>query len=180
MAAIQDAVRRLALPSSLILILLALLVLLMAPALKPVSAYIEELPSELRIYYDRMQPANFLHDYKLRILVVEAPHGVSDCWERLPNGTVLQLCPPVKDALIRVWYEELKELREARTGQDGVASVDFRLWTMKATFRVEVYSERGSTVQKISINANPWFAVAYLCFAGMVSSLVFAVRRGLW
>ena len=180
MAAVQDAVRRLALPPSIILILLALLVLLMAPILRPVSAYVEEPPPELRIYYDRRQPANFLHEYRVRVLVVEVPYGVADCWERLPNGTVLQLCPPVKDALVRVWYEELKELREARTGQDGVASVDFRLWTMKATFRVEVYSERGSTVQKISINANPWFAVAYLCFAGMVSSLVFAVRRGLW
>jgi len=180
MAAIQDAVRRLSFPPSLILILLALLVLLMAPVLKPVSAYVEEPPPELRIYYDRRQSANFLHEYRVRVLVVEAPYGVADCWERLPNGTVVQLCPPVKDALVRIWYEELKELKEARTGQDGVASVDFRLWTMKATFRVEVYSEKGSTVQKIGINANPWFAVAYVCFAGMVSSLVFAVRRGLW
>jgi len=179
MAAIQDAVGRLATPP-LIPILLILMVMLLAPILNTVSAYVEEPPPELRIYYDRRQPANFLHEYKVRVLVVEVPYGVSECWERLPNGTVVQVCPPVKDALVRVWYEELKELKESRTGGDGVTSVDFRLWTMKATFKVEVYSEKGSIEQKIYINANPWLAVTYVCFAGMVSSLVFAVKRGLW
>jgi hypothetical protein len=179
MAAIQDAVGRLATPS-LIPILLMLMVILLAPALNTVSAYVEEPPPELRIYYDRRQPANFLHEYKVRVLVVEVPYGVSECWERLPNGTVVQLCPPVKDALVRVWYEEMKEMKEARTGGDGVASVDFRLWTMKATFKVEAYSEKGSIEVKIYVNANPWLAVTYVFFAGMVSSLVFAVKRGLW
>jgi len=179
-AAVQDAVRRNAIPSSIILILLALLALLMAPIPRPVSAYVEEPPPELRIYYDRTQPANFLHEYKVRVLVVEVPYGVAECWKRLPNGTVVQLCPPVRDALVRVWYEELKELKEARTGQDGVASVDFRLWTLRATFRVEVYSEKGSLEQRIYVDANPWLAVTYVCFSGLVSSLVFAVRRGMW
>ena len=88
MAAIQDAVGRLATPS-LIPTLLVLMVILLAPALNTVSAYVEEPPPELRIYYDRRQPANFLHEYKVRVLVVEVPYGVSECWERLPNGTVV-------------------------------------------------------------------------------------------
>ena len=174
MAAIQDAVR--------IQLLMAVAVLALAAALAPLPAAGETvvLPYELRIYYDPRQPAHLLHDYRLRILVVEVPYGVEDCWEALPNGTVIQLCPPIKDAYVKVWYEELKTFKTARTGEDGVASVDFRLWTLKATFRVEVYSEKGTIEQRIAVNANPWLLAAYTCFAAMISSMILAVRRGMW
>ena len=177
MAAIQDAVRRLA---PLLLTIAAMLALAAALAPSPVAGATEVLPSELRIYYDPHQPAYLLHDYNLRILVVEVPYGVTDCWEALPNGTVIQVCPPVKDAYVKVWYEELKTFKAARTGEDGVASIGFRLWTPRATFRVEVYSEKGTVEQRIPVTASPWLLAAYTCFAAMISSMILAVRRGMW
>lgn len=177
MAAVQDAVRGRAIG---LLAVAAVLALAAALAPPPAAGETVILPYELRIYYDPRQPANLLHDYTLRILVVEVPYGVEDCWEVLPNGTAIQLCPPIGDAYVRVWYEELKTFKTARTGEDGVASVGFRLWTPKATFRVEVYSERGSVEERIAVNASPWLLAAYICFAAMISSMMLAVRRGMW
>jgi hypothetical protein len=172
MAAIQDAVKKLA-PILLILTIPLL-------AVEASSGEVVGPPPEVRIYYDRTQPANLLHPYTLRLLAVEVPEGVRECWETLPNGTIVMVCKPLRNALVRVWYEEMKEIREARTGSDGIASVEFRLWTLKATFRVEVYSEAGSVEHRINVNVSPWLTITYVCFAGLVSSLVFSVRRGLW
>jgi hypothetical protein len=177
MAAIQDAVRRLA-PRLLIVTVMLAIIAILAPL--PATGETVILPYELRIYYDPRQPAYLLHDYNLRILVVEVPYGVTDCWEALPNGTVIQVCPPVKDAYVKVWYEELKTFKAARTGEDGVASIGFRLWTPRATFKVEVYSEKGTVEQRIIVTANPWLLAAYTCFAAMTSSMMLAVRRGMW
>jgi hypothetical protein len=172
MAAIQDAVKKLA---PILLILTIPLLAVEASSGEAVGP-----PPEVRIYYDRTQPANLLHPYTLRLLAVEVPEGVRDCWETLPNGTLLMVCKPLKNALVRVWYEEMKEIKETRTGRDGIASLDFRLWTLKATFRVEVYSESGLAQQIVPVYSSPWLLVAYVCFSGMVSSLIFTVRRGLW
>lgn len=174
MATIQNAVAIQALILAITLVLIG-----SASAIDTASDYAGE--PEIRIYYDGRQPAQLLHPYTLKLLVLEAPYGVQECWDRLPNGTVVQLCRPVEDALVRVWYSELKELREARTGGDGVAAVEFRLMTMdRATFKVEVYSERGSSEVTVTIHPSPWMTITLICFAGMVSSLVYAVRRGLW
>lgn len=171
MAVIQDAVKIMAITVFAI----------MLPLLLPgASGETVEPEPEIRIFYDRTKPADILHPYNLRLLILEAPYGVQECWEKLPNGTIIQVCKPVQDVLVKVWYEEMKELREARTGSDGVASLEFRLWTIKATFKIEVYSQIGVVEEKVAVDASPWLTITYICFAGLVSSLVFAVRRGLW
>ena len=146
-----------------------------------VSQEIQDEDSEVKIYYDRTQPAYFLYPYSLRILVVEAPEGVDSCWSKLPNGTIIQVCKPLNDILVRVWYLELKELREARTDKDGVAVLDFRLFTLdKASFKIEVYSERGTKEAIVTVYPKPWIMIALISFAGLISSLILTVRRGFW
>lgn len=171
MEAIPDAVR--------IGFVAALSALLLAATLAPTAAeeYVQE---RIRIYYDPTVEPHLLHAYRLRILVVGVPAGVEECWSRLPNGTLQTLCKPVENATVKVWYLELKELREAYTGPDGVAEAEFRLFTPTASFKVEVYSGKGYGETLVRVEARPWMLLTMLSFASMMALLTYSARRGFW
>lgn len=168
MATIQDAVKLLTL-------------FLTASTLLVSTAYAEEPVdhSEIQIYYDSTQPAYYLLDYKLRLLVL-LNDGRESCWEPV-NGRWELICKPLENASVKIVYQELKEFREATTNDEGVAEVSFRLYTYpRATFRVEVYSPEGYAETTVKVEPKIWMLLTIASFSSMLSILVLVVRRGLW
>lgn len=171
MATLQDAVK-------------ILLAILFAASIQLTSTvYAEESTSisssEIQIYFDPTQPAYYLLEYKLRLLIL-LKDGVESCWEKI-NGTLKLVCMPLKNASVKVVYEEVKEYREALTNDEGVAEVSYRLLTYPiATFRVEVYSLEGYAETTIKTGTKIWILLAITSFSLMMGSLVVVVRRSLW
>lgn len=171
MAAVQDAVKKLSIVFSTVLIIFFTVTL-------DADGYVETL-REIQVYYDSTEPAYLFYEYKLRLLVL-INDGRESCWENV-NGSLRLVCKPLKNASIRVIYEEIKEYREAETDDNGLAEASYRLLTYPtATFRVEVYSPEGYVETKVRIGTKIWIILTVTSFSLMMGSLVLVVRRCLW
>ena len=176
MVAVQNAVRTL-------LILLAAALVAVSAVAPAIAQGVDEGGADARevvILYDRTQPAYFLFDYKLRVMVL-VKEGVDSCWTQLPNGTMRMVCQPLVNTTVKAYYQELHHYAEASTDEEGVAEFTFRLISFpRATFTVSVYSPEGSREAVIKLSPKPWTILLVSSFSAMIAALVFAVRRCIW
>ncbi|MEM4053702.1 MAG: hypothetical protein QW646_08145 [Ignisphaera sp.] len=172
MAPIQDAVK----------LVITLLLVALIPFLTMNIVYAEEYmiqQPEIQVYYDSTQPSYYLFDYKLRLLIL-LNDGRDSCWERI-NNTMKLVCKPLKNASVKIIYDEVKEYRDVATDENGVAETSFKLMTYPiATFKVQVYSSEGYSETTIRVGTKIWTIVALTSFSLMMGYLVLVVRRCLW
>jgi len=147
----------------------------------------EDQPAATRVgmFYDTTQPAHLLWPYTFKVLVVEDLVGSGwQCWTAYPNGTYAMdpgRCRPVSGLKLRVWYAELRESVEVLTDENGIASVDWRLFSYPhATFRVEASVGEDLVVKEFKVSPQPWSLAAVTSFAAMLSAMVLVIRRGVW
>lgn len=166
---------------------LFLLLLGLAALAIPLAAGEENRVNETRVlmFYDSTREAHYLWPYRFRVLVVEDLAGSGGaCWRVYPNGSHLmdpEVCRPLSNARLRVWYAELKESREVITGPTGIAEVEWRIFTYpRATFRVELESRDYVVERNFAVQARPWTLAAVASFSAMMSAMVYALRRGVW
>ncbi|MEM1975115.1 MAG: hypothetical protein QW074_03400 [Candidatus Caldarchaeum sp.] len=142
-------------------------------------------PTRIIVFYDSRQQPHILWPYEFRVMVVEDLVGSGgQCWVTLPNGTVAMdytRCRPLANTRLRVTYAELLQSVELVTGEDGVASSSWRIFTYpSATFRVEVYVGDEAVKREFPLGVR-WFTLASVAaFSVMLSSMIYAMRRGMW
>lgn len=172
----------------MILCRVALLVLMAAALAIPppgLAADIER-PQEagILVFYDRTREAHLLFPYKLRILVLEDVAGSGGrCWTILSNGTTVldrEKCRPLANLRLGVTYRELMEYREAVTDENGVAEVEYRIFTFpKSSFVVRTISTE-PIEGTITLETRPWALLSIVSFSSMLSAMVYTLRRGWW